>query len=547
MKLLLPIFLALSILGGGAFPAEKQLSVPERLASDIAADITAEFPTAEERIRAAYQYLIKNVWFGDPVGLDTWRYLPPYSDNAISYLDNRALSPLLFGIGSCEDFAAAMTLLLRAAGFEAQYVAGFTLSKEQVYIDHAWTVVKLGESWYHLDPQLEQNVIRGNRLTYRYYLKSDAEFAVDHKWGENLIEYWPEMPQAEKDAIREQYTPPVCPGSYNSPPEPIYIAPPERPDLGELETEIDSIRKASGRGELDPIQLNVEPPILVAAHHITPPLLPTVTGTSSRQSEIDAKAAPILAAAQGKSDFEKALIIHDALAVVPYDQSGTGQDSSNLYGVLVAGQATCNGYAEGFKWLAERAGLECTILTGRSNRGVPHAWNAVRLNNVWHYVDVTWDRPLSPDDGIYHDYFLMTAEEMLKERILSDDTADEFNETLSGFADYYQRMGYSLRGSPGDDAMSVMSEMFYRQLRTKELPLSARAVFLEVKVSGNADDYTLWKERFLKDIFGIQREIAERAKSDGASFKIDDMMTAKCDFNDTTQVLTFYPVVIRTD
>ena len=97
------------------------------LADGIAAPILArELPPAEE-IRAAYLWLIENVYFADPVGLDAWRYHGD-PDAPPPYLENRALSPLRFGVGSCEDFAAAMAVLLRRMGYKAQYVSGLTIS-----------------------------------------------------------------------------------------------------------------------------------------------------------------------------------------------------------------------------------------------------------------------------------------------------------------------------------------------------------------------------------------------------------------------------------
>lgn len=252
---------------------EVQLSCVEVLALDLVKSLGASADQGEAAIRTLYTYLVSNVWFADPVGLDAWRYLTAQDEKAISYLENRALSPLLFHIGSCEDFAAAMVMLLRAAGFEAEYVAGYTLSVGQVYVDHAWAVVQLDGQWYHLDPQLEQNVTRKNELTYRFYLKSDADYSIDHRWGENLIALWPTMPEHEKAAIHEHYTPPACPESYVPAPASVQVALPLRPNAADVERQLAALKKESGKGELAPIWLDVEPPILVERHHITPPLL----------------------------------------------------------------------------------------------------------------------------------------------------------------------------------------------------------------------------------------------------------------------------------
>jgi transglutaminase-like putative cysteine protease len=611
-----------------ALPVEP--SCVEVMANQAVSDLVGKGEQGEQAVRALYEYLIREVWFSDPVGLDAWRYLPPYRQEALPYLENRAFSPLQFGIGSCEDFAAALVLLLRAAGFRAEYVAGYTLSVEQKYIDHAWAVVFLDGQWYHLDPQLEQNVIRGNLLTYRYYLKSDSDYAVDHKWGENLIVHWPEMPEHEKAAIRERHTPPLCPAAYPSP-ESVYTALPLRPNQNDVEQAIEEIKRSSGMGQLPPIPLNVEPPVLVAAQHITPPLLespvapvsgygrsflsgaaatlydslPALLDTmkdgavldlegsvaddealavistflsenplyywakfdlihspesravrlnltlpageiARRQDVISARANELIAGILARSDFEKALAIHDTLAVAGYDRDGDSADSPNLYGVLVEGKAICNGYAAGFHYLAGLAGLESVVLEGVSTRGIPHAWNAVRLDGSWHYVDVTWDRPLNPDDGVYHDYFLMSAQETNRERIWEAGQYPEPPDPSGGFAGYYERMGYAVSGPPGDSAVSRLAGIFYKQLAATELPCQARPVFLELKVSGGTQEYEAWKELYVKELFAIQRAIQKLSDENGGAFLIDDLQSVKCDFNDTTQVLTLYPIIKTT-
>lgn len=607
-------------------------SCVEALAADIVGSRGLSAEQGEPAVRALYHYLIETVWFADPVGLDTWRYMTPNDQVPLPFLDNRALSPLLFGIGSCEDFSAAMVLLLRAAGFEAEYVAGFTLSVDREYIDHAWAVVRLEGRWYHIDPQLEQNVTRDGALAYRYYLKSDDVFGLDHKWGENLIAYWPDMPGREKTAIRENHTPPACPRPYDPSPAPVQILLPPRPDRADVERRVDAIKRESGKGELPFVWLDVEPPVLVAERHVTPPLLErpdAVTPSSYRhgqsfltgeaaalyrslpafveanapqrrlelsaqltdvdvlfvidtfmadnpayywadlslvrteerrclqlsrrgssdalarqKAEIEARAGEILAGSEGSSPFLRALAIHDALASVPYDRNETGQNSDNLYGVLVEGAATCYGYANGFQYLAQRAGLDCVLLKGHTPRGVGHAWNAVRLDGSWHFVDVTWDRPTQGEDAVYHDFFLMTTRETLGDRRWDERQYPALPKPAEGFAGYYRRMGFAVSGALPGDAVKRVAAIFYRQLAGKA-PFSSESSpsFVEMKVEGTPEEYRAWKEWYVKALFEIQREIQAMADENGDGFILCDPLAATCHFNDATQVLTLYPAV----
>jgi hypothetical protein len=67
--------------------------------------------------------------------------------------------------------------------------------------------------------------------------------------------------------------------------------------------------------------------------------------------------------------------------------------------VLKDRKAVCDGYARLFKSLCDYAGLESAIITGyaRADQGSSpgrfrsnHSWNAVRIDSVWHLLDVTW-------------------------------------------------------------------------------------------------------------------------------------------------------------
>ena len=104
---------------------------------------------------------------------------------------------------------------------------------------------------------------------------------------------------------------------------------------------------------------------------------------------------------------QKTRAIHDYIAnVAVYDSaaaeaitngvSDTAQveQSQEAYGILVAGTAVCNGYAQAFQLMAHAAGVPSVIVTGQATAGVTtgaHAWNQVLVDGQWRVVDVTWD------------------------------------------------------------------------------------------------------------------------------------------------------------
>lgn len=116
------------------------------------------------------------------------------------------------------------------------------------------------------------------------------------------------------------------------------------------------------------------------------------------------------------SDYEKELAIHDYIVdTTTYDYDGltkgTLPDSVyTAYGVLVNKKAVCQGYSEAMKLLLNLVGIECEIVTGSSNTYASHAWNIVKLGDSWYMVDVTYDDPVSYNNGerlslLSHDYF----------------------------------------------------------------------------------------------------------------------------------------------
>ena len=250
---------AVSEADSAAEPEARQENYIVRLADGIAQDLLAPGMDETEKVRAAYEYVIQNTWFAPPIGLDAWRWRGdgPQPD----YLEQRAISPLAFGIGSCEDYAAALTPLLCRMGFEAKYLPGLTISAGGGFVDHAWAAVRIGNVWYHLDPQLEDNVLHENRLTYRYFLKSDQYMLADHRWGENMLAFGG-FNETQAALVRESYCIPACPLDAPSPvPKQIQKSP--RPSQSAIEQALSSERAAYERenGPLSAIELDITPPI----------------------------------------------------------------------------------------------------------------------------------------------------------------------------------------------------------------------------------------------------------------------------------------------
>ena len=231
-----------------------------QLVEETAAAIATPEMGEYQRVKAAFDYMIRHVAMGEPAGLDLWR-VHGGGDTPISFVEERAISPLKYGIGMCEDYAAALTLLLRGMGLEARYVPGLTYSAEGNLVDHAWTVVKIDGSWYHLDSQLEDNISRHGWVRYRYFLRGDATLSSSHRWGQNLIDAGL-LTEEQNRELGENWTPPPCPGDYPTPERYDFEADPAPdPEVAARQAAGEIAAWEKENGPLPAMELNVIPPV----------------------------------------------------------------------------------------------------------------------------------------------------------------------------------------------------------------------------------------------------------------------------------------------
>ena len=137
-------------------------------------------------------------------------------------------------------------------------------------------------------------------------------------------------------------------------------------------------------------------------------------------------------------DYEKALYIHDYLVKntsyeMRYETLPNARNELvyNAYGCIVNHKSVCEGYAEAFKYLMDRLGIEAGITSGKSkSSGNGHAWNYICLDGDYYWIDATWDDPVSDgkDAGkVDHYYFCITSKKLLRDHILDDEEENLFN------------------------------------------------------------------------------------------------------------------------
>lgn len=93
------------------------------------------------------------------------------------------------------------------------------------------------------------------------------------------------------------------------------------------------------------------------------------------------------AAAENASSTPENMNAHNAFGALV----GLGIEDGSLVG---SGDVVCQGYADAFLLLCQRVDLPCAVVIGAgtgSGLKSDHMWNAVRLEDNWYCLDVTWD------------------------------------------------------------------------------------------------------------------------------------------------------------
>lgn len=91
--------------------------------------------------------------------------------------------PLLRQRSVCEGFAKAFKFFCDRAGLECIIVIGNKIGGEPN--THAWNMVRLGVSWYHIDTTWNiENLQLTGKKNDTYFLKNDIEMRKNHFWNE---------------------------------------------------------------------------------------------------------------------------------------------------------------------------------------------------------------------------------------------------------------------------------------------------------------------------------------------------------------------------
>lgn len=268
------------------------------------------------------------------------------------------------------------------------------------------------------------------------------------------------------------------------------------------------------------------------------------TETSAQVKKVNKKAKSVLKKlnVSGMSDVAKVKTIHDyVIDLVTYDDS---MKDHSAYGGLVASKhsTVCQGYALIMYKLLTDAGVPCHYVTG--DAGGPHAWNMVKINKKWYYLDATWD---DPSDSLVYDYFLVGSKTFKK-----DHKTDEFYTKKFKFSSEDLDWEKLLEDSDNKNDKDVPIEQTDEEKENGEKALERQDFIHQLNdtidqllnESEAPEDYEIALYDVCKKIFGF---VIEGLSDEAFAMLVSDDMMLDTFTGDTLELIDYYIVNPITD
>ena len=149
------------------------------------------------------------------------------------------------------------------------------------------------------------------------------------------------------------------------------------------------------------------------------------------------------------TDYEKVKYVYETIIKkTEYDMSAV--DNQNICSVFLSHASVCQGYAKAVQYLLMELKVPCTLVVGTVENGEGHAWNLVKVDNQYYYLDATWGdasylfqmqegQESQNTPAINYDYLCVTTKEILRTHSFGDLVPMPRCEALD--ANYYVKEG----------------------------------------------------------------------------------------------------------
>ena len=142
------------------------------------------------------------------------------------------------------------------------------------------------------------------------------------------------------------------------------------------------------------------------------------SGARDTSQKIETKVAEILNDMRSKNiyrEYDKLRFFYEW--IINNTEYGDTADSQEITSVFINNVSVCSGYSKAFLYLCQKSGIECACVAGYTNSNEKHAWNLVKLDNNYYWVDSTWGDPVfagEHDKKPNYNYFMVDDSELLK-------------------------------------------------------------------------------------------------------------------------------------
>ena len=146
----------------------------DNLVDSILNSVTRSGMTTAQKVHAVYDYLAQNSTYG-------YGYIPvtlpgTYDNYSDYWIVTMAYSLLKNHVGTCENFSAALTVLFRRIGLEANSVEGLVGMRAGGKGGHYWTDVNINGEHRVFDAQVENNNLGYGGTVYHYWYGMKPEY-----------------------------------------------------------------------------------------------------------------------------------------------------------------------------------------------------------------------------------------------------------------------------------------------------------------------------------------------------------------------------------
>ena len=233
----LALILCLSLLPAGAEAAAGRIPIylgyadVDYLAEQILQEIPTAGKSATEQIRAVYDYIIRNYQRYDWDGTEHFdrqevalkaqaamgrmeemldagqivlrqdleqktSYDPNMGFLLFTYDDSYTVASCAYDMilartGTCQHFAALLTLLLGHLGFDCRMIAGEFINGNGSRVEHKWNCVLVDGQYYWLDVRMDHAGYESTgRISYTYFMKtSKSQWQERHAWDDQYSDW----------------------------------------------------------------------------------------------------------------------------------------------------------------------------------------------------------------------------------------------------------------------------------------------------------------------------------------------------------------------